>query len=94
MLIKNSKNVKFYNIREKIYNILVYNIAIDNFLLYLINDLINSQLIKEDKLQLLLEDIFTALIYYNNNYRPIYHLEKIVCIIIKYINEDDKISGT
>ena len=92
-IIKDTKNVKFYTIREKIYNLLVYNIEIDAFLLYTINDLIKSKLIAKEKLQLLMEEIFSALIYYNNNYRPIYHLEKIVCIIIKYLNEDEQKSS-
>ena len=92
-IIKDTKNVKFYTIREKIYNLLVYNIEIDTFLLYTINDLIKSKLIAKEKLQLLMEEIFSALIYYNNNYRPIYHLEKIVCIIIKYLNEDEQKSS-
>ena len=92
-IIKDTKNVKFYTIREKIYNLLVYNIEIDTFLLYTINDLIKTKLIAKEKLQLLMEEIFSALIYYNNNYRPIYHLEKIVCIIIKYLNEDEQESS-
>ena len=89
-MIKDTKNVKFYTIREKIYNLLVYNIDFDHFLLYLINDLIKENFIKKDKLQILMEDVFSALIYYNNNYRPIYHLEKIICIIIKHLNDNEQ----
>ena len=86
-LIKNYSTTKFSTIREKMYNILVYNIDINIFIWYALDKLIKADLIKEEKLQLIIEEIYKIIYYYNNNYRPIYHLEKIIVILIIHIHE-------
>ena len=42
---------------------------------------------KELKLNNILLELFYCLKYYNNNYRPIYHIEKYLLYLSKTINE-------
>lgn len=86
-LIKNFNTTKFSIIREKMYNLLVYNIDINTFIWYVFDKLIKDKLIKKEKLQTIIEEIYKIIYYYNNNYRPIYHLEKIIVILIVHIHE-------
>ena len=79
------KNINYLELREKIYDIFVFNLDIYECIYIIIDILIKKKLIHKDNS----EDIFTKLYYffklYNNNYRPIYHLEKFftkLCIII------------
>ena len=86
-IITNKEGVKFSLIREKLYALLVYNFEINNCLFSIIKKLLRLGYITESNIQPILNEIFISLIYYNNNYRPIYHLEKIICIILKNLNE-------
>ena len=81
-----NNTTKFSIIREKMYNILVYNIDINTFIWYIFDKLIKDNLIKQEKLQTIIEEIYKIIYYYNNNYRPIYHLEKIIVILIIHIH--------
>ena len=86
----NYKTVKFSTLRENLYNILIYNISVNDFLWYILKSLIarKEELnITNDKLGLIMDDLYSSLQLYNNNYRPIYHLEKIVLTLIKHIHE-------
>ncbi len=64
-------------IREKMYDILTYNLNIHDCLWIIVKHV-------ADKIpvELLFNKIQTFLQYYNNNYRPIYHLENIIIYII------------
>lgn len=82
------ENIKIALFRDAIYDILIYNLDIYECIWYII-----QYFIKEPKLAL--NEIQTAAIlkntilffkYYNNNYRPIYHLENIIFSIIKIVH--------
>ena len=64
-LIKCYDGTKFSTIREKLYNLLVYNIDINKFLWYALKDLINSKIIKEEKIQTIIEELYKIIYYYN-----------------------------
>ena len=55
--------------------------------MYIITILITDKLIKEDNVNSILIKNFLFLKYFNNNYRPIYHLENYFVNLIKYIND-------
>ena len=82
--------LKFNTLRENIYNILIYNISVNDFIWYILKGIESKKTelnITNNKLGLIIDDIYSSLQLYNNNYRPIYHLEKIVLTLIKHIHE-------
>ena len=75
------------SLRENIYDIFIYNIDINLCINYIIKKLIEKNIIKFDKISNILIITYDFYLYYNNNYRPIYHLEKYILNIISIINE-------
>lgn len=85
--IKNYKEIHFLNLRDIIYNIFIYNLNVYDCLFYIIDDLIKENLIHEDKTELILVKLHRFLKLYNNNYRPIYHLENFILYLCINIHE-------
>ena len=83
----NYENIDFMSMRENIYNIFTYNIDINICIQYIIMNLIEKNIIVSHKISNLLKITYDFYIYYNNNYRPIYHLEKYIYNIVALINE-------
>ena len=83
--IKHPIGIKFSALRENLYTLLSFNIDFHTFVWYTLNELVPYM--NSEKLRDVLFDLYEALLLYNNNYRPIYHLEKIVIILIKHIHE-------
>lgn len=83
----NYNNLNFHNFREILYNIFIYNINIYECIWYILQNIINKNLIKQKDLNKLLTITYTFFQYYNNNYRPIYHLESYLFNLIKIIHE-------
>jgi len=61
--------IEMDKMREELYNILIFNTNIEHFLWTILITFKRDEIIHE---------IITFLHYFNNNYRPIYHLEKFV----------------
>lgn len=82
--ILNHKKINFTGFRDIIYDILIYNLeAVEilwNILFYLINHQTNQ--LSDKIVQKIVNRSYTFLKYYNNNYRPIYHLENMLFYII------------
>lgn len=85
--IKTYKNNKLSLLRELCYDLLVLQLDIQDSIMYIITVLVNDNLIKEDNVNSILIKTFVFLKYFNNNYRPIYHLENYFVNLIKYIND-------
>jgi hypothetical protein len=83
--IENPNKIIFTNFRDTIYDILIYNLDITECLWYILVHFINVGLLKEKDISEILKKSYTFLKYYNNNYRPIYHLESIFFYIINKI---------
>ena len=81
------KNIDFLEFREIIYDLLIYDLSVDTILYLIISDLINLKKLDEEKISKLLLYLYDFFKLYNNNYRPIYHLEKILLYISALINE-------
>jgi len=84
----NYETINFTVLRDNIYDIFIYNINMYDFMLDIIRNVYNK--IPEDKVKILnniLIELFYCLKYYNNNYRPIYHIEKYLLYLSKTINE-------
>lgn len=82
----NYKKLVFTNFRDCLYDILVYNLDITECVWYILHHFIyRGYLVKANMSEILLR-IYVFLKYYNNNYRPIYHLESIFFYILLQIN--------
>jgi len=86
-IICNQDEIKFINFRDVIYDIFIYDIEIGYVIWNLINKLDADKKIKtSDDMSYIYIETYTFLQYYNNNYRPIYHLENYLYKIINRIH--------
>ena len=81
---------KFIELREALYNILTYNLDVPECIWYIISHFINTGDLTDTAVSNTLERMYIFLKYYNNNYRPIYHLESITFYIITKIYKLDE----
>jgi hypothetical protein len=83
-----SVNYNIKNIRTLLYDILIYHLNCHDCFYYIIKTLIQKELIVNNKISDL---IYNSLIFfknYNNNYRPIFHLESFTLYLIELIHEN------
>jgi len=84
----NVNEIKFIKFRDLLYDIFIYNLNIYECVWYILSSLIEKEYIKAETLSNILIKTYCFFQYYNNNYRPIYHLENyllyITCVIHKY----------
>ena len=81
------ENIQFLKLRDLLYDILIYNLNITSCVWYIISSLIIKNKIKKEQLSLIMIKTYRFFQYYNNNYRPIYHLEKYLLTLSQIINE-------
>jgi len=81
------KNNSLLQIRDLLYDILTYNLDIYECIWYIIFNLIESNHINTSNYDKILNQLYIQFKYYNNNYRPIYHLERIIYNIIINIHD-------
>ena len=87
---KDHANLDFTKFRDTIYDILVYNLDTAECIYYILSYFIQNNMLSKSHTSQILNKIYPFLKYYNNNYRPIYHLGTIlIYIIIKLGNYDD-----
>ena len=72
--------------RDYIYDIFIYNLNVNDCIWYIIHELIQNKYIKKEDISELMIEIFHFFKFYNNNYRPIYHLEHIFYYMISLIH--------
>ncbi len=82
-----NKNISSLTFRNELYDIFIYHLDIYEYLWNIINNFIKLNKIDEDKLTKILIFLFKFLKYYNNNYRPIYHLERFIIYLTSVIYE-------
>jgi hypothetical protein len=86
-IIIDHNNINYTELREHIYSILTYNMDINNIIWYITKKLIKDNKIKSYKIGDVLEKTFRFFYLYNNNYRPIYHLENYFYYLVIIVNE-------
>ena len=79
------RSLSFTKFRDTIYDILVYNLDVPECLWYVISYFIQRNIFTEDEIERVMDKMYIFLKQYNNNYRPIYHLESIFFYIINII---------
>ena len=82
----NINDLIFLKFRDTLYDIFIYNLDISDCIWYILSTLIQKDLIKRDKMSKILINTYTFFQYYNNNYRPIYHVEKYFLHLAKIIH--------
>ena len=86
-LILNTHDNIYMDLREKIYEIFIYNLDVTECIWFILKYLINNKKINDTDINDILIYSFTFFQFYNNNYRPIYHLENFIFYLINKINE-------
>uniref|UniRef100_A0A6C0AK27 Uncharacterized protein n=1 Tax=viral metagenome TaxID=1070528 RepID=A0A6C0AK27_9ZZZZ len=73
--ITNYKELKFMKLREQIYEMFIYQLNVNYCIWDIINHFINNKKINNNNIHSIFNRMFIFFKYYNNNYRPIYHIE-------------------
>jgi hypothetical protein len=81
------KNLSFTSFRDTLYDILTYNLEMSDCLWFIIKHFIEDGSLSIQDTSDILVQTHTFLKYFNNNYRPIYHLESIMFYIINKIHK-------
>jgi len=74
--------IEFTNFRDVLYDILTYNLDVAECIWYILTYFINNNHLNSKNITDILIQSYYFFKYYNNNYRPIYHLESIIFYII------------
>lgn len=83
---KNIDDLKFLKFRDLLYDILIYNLDITDCIWYILSVLVMESKIKQVNLSCVLLKTYSFFHYYNNNYRPIYHLENYLFFLVNMIH--------
>ena len=78
--------MKYGAFRDVIYDIFIYDMEIGDVIMLLLKTLNKNLTISSEIMTSIYVDTFSFLQYYNNNYRPIYHLEKYLYSLINKIH--------
>ena len=82
-----SPNLSLNTLRDTIYDILIYNIDATECIWYILSHFVENKLLNKTGISNILIKSDSIFLQYNNNYRPIYHLENILLYIIIQVNE-------
>ena len=82
----NINELKMLKFRDLLYDIFIYNLNITDCVWYIINSLNEQSKIGEKDLSIIMVKTYSFFQYYNNNYRPIYHLEQFLYSIISIMH--------
>ena len=82
----NINDLQFLKFRDMLYDIFIYNLDITDCIWYILSSLIEQKFIKREHLSKILFKTYTFFQYYNNNYRPIFHVENYMLYLAKLIH--------
>ena len=83
-----SNNYNIRNIRTLLYDILIYNLNSQECFFYIIQNIILRKIINVNTINDLIIHSLIFFKNYNNNYRPIFHLESFTLYLIELANEN------
>ena len=86
----NYKNLEFIKFRDNLYDLFIYDINLEESIFKIISDLINNNYIDKENYNNIVFEYYTFLKFYNNNYRPITHVELFFFKLIKIIKEKEE----
>jgi hypothetical protein len=82
----NINELQFLKFRDILYDIFIYNLDISDCIWYILSSLVEQKKIKKEHLSNILIKTYCFFQYYNNNYRPIYHVENYLLHLAKLIH--------
>jgi len=82
----NINDLQFIKFRDILYDIFIYNLDISDCIWYILSILVEQKRIKKEYLSKILIKTYCFFQYYNNNYRPIYHVENYFLYLAKLIH--------
>jgi hypothetical protein len=82
----NINEFQFLKFRDILYDIFIYNLDITDCIWYILSSLVEQKKIKREDLSNILIKTYVFFQYYNNNYRPIYHVENYLLYLVKLIH--------
>ena len=82
----NINDINFLKFRDILYDIFIYNLDITDCIWYILSFLVEKDKIKSEDLSKILLKTYCFFQYYNNNYRPIYHVENYLLYLAKLIH--------
>ena len=82
----NIHDMRFINMRDQLYDIFIYNLDVTECIWYILVKLVKMNKLQEKDMTDILIKTFSFLQYYNNNYRPIYHLESYIFYLSKKVH--------
>ena len=86
-MIEDYKNINCLVFRDVIYNIFIFNLDINTCLYQIISYFIKKDKLNNNNVNTVLFKLCKFFRLYNNNYRPIYHLESFLYYLCKVVNE-------
>tara|TARA_B100001093_G_scaffold495783_1_gene540648 strand:- start:443 stop:1468 length:1026 start_codon:yes stop_codon:yes gene_type:complete len=86
-VIVNYETISFSDNRELLYDMLIYDIDLNECINILIGMLVINDKLTKENINIFFHQLYSFLKYYNNNYRPIYHLERFLYNICNIVHE-------
>jgi len=83
----NINELQFLKFRDILYDIFIYNLDISDCIWYILSSLIEQKKIEKEQMSKILFKTYCFFQYYNNNYRPIYHIENYLLYLAKLIHK-------
>ena len=84
--LNNYKDLNYMLLRENLYNLFIYQLDINECILFMLFYYIQKNEINKENIEYIFQKLPPFLKYYNNNYRPIYHLESFILSLCKTIH--------
>jgi hypothetical protein len=83
---ENHTTMNYTEFRDHLYDILIYGLDITDCIWYILYYFIHNEYLKHADVNAVMDYIDQFLKYYNNNFRPIYHLESMFFYLITIIH--------
>ena len=80
--------LSYSNFRDTVYDMLIYNLDITECVWYILYFFIQHGKLQGNNLSDVLDRCYVFLKYYNNNYRPIYHLESMLFYLLTKLRNE------
>jgi hypothetical protein len=82
----NTESYQLLKVRDLLYDMFIYNLNVDECIWYIIFTLVINGAISQENMSKIMIKTYTFFQYYNNNYRPIYHLENYILYLSSIVN--------
>jgi hypothetical protein len=81
------EKINFITFRDSLYDILIYNLEAVECVWYILTHFIEEDKLESEDVSDIIKKTYSFLKYFNNNYRPIYHLESMMFYLITKIKK-------